>query len=78
LPSEKPIPTELNNESNNERLTWSAEVIEALVECIYIVWKDRRAADNGFKTEVWLEALDAVMRIYKGPRLVGSNKCKNK
>ena len=32
-------------------LKWTAEMIEALVECIYGVWKDGRAADNGFKKE---------------------------
>jgi hypothetical protein len=32
-------------------LKWTTEMIEALVECIYEVWKDGRAADNGFKKE---------------------------
>ena len=30
-------------------LKWTAEMIEALVECIYREWKDSRAADNRFK-----------------------------
>ena len=36
-------------------------MIEALVECIYGVWKDGRAADNGFKKEAWIKASNAVM-----------------
>jgi hypothetical protein len=33
-------------------IKWTAEMIEALVECIYRVWKDGRAANNRFKKEV--------------------------
>jgi hypothetical protein len=47
-----------------ERLTWSAEMTEALVECIYAVFKAGKAADNGFKKESWIDALEAVMRVY--------------
>jgi hypothetical protein len=32
-------------------LKWTAEMIKALVECIYRVWKDGRATDNRFKKE---------------------------
>ena len=48
-------------------LKWTTEMIEALVECIYGVWKDGRAADNGFKKEAWVEASKAVKRVYQGP-----------
>ena len=53
-------------------------MLEALVECIYSVFKDGKAADNGFKKESWVEALNAVMKVYKGPGEVGWDKCKNK
>ncbi len=51
---------------------------EALVECIYRVFKDGKAADNGFKKEAWFEASAAVMRVYRGPLVIGWDKCKNK
>jgi hypothetical protein len=63
-----PLRTDANN---NERMKWSAEMLEALVECVYSVFKDGRAADNRFKKESWVEASDAVMRVYKGPGVVG-------
>jgi hypothetical protein len=59
-------------------LKWTAEMIEALVECIYRVWKDGRAADNGFKKEAWMEASNAVQRVYQGPLTIEWEKCKNK
>ena len=60
------------------QLKWSDEMTEALVECIYGVWKEGRAAENGFKKDVWVETSEAVMRIHKGPLIVGWDKCKNK
>ena len=53
-------------------------MIEALVECIYGVWKDGRAADNGFKKEAWIEASNAVMQVYQGSLPIEWEKCKNK
>jgi hypothetical protein len=44
-----PLRTDANN---NERMKWSAEMLEALVECVYSVFKDRKAADNKFKKEL--------------------------
>ena len=53
---------------------------EALVECIYSVFKAGKAADNGFKKESWVEASDMVLKVYRGP--LGESptweKCKNK
>jgi hypothetical protein len=60
------------------QLKWSAEMIEALAEYIYGVWKDGRAADNGFKREVWIEAANVVARVYQGSLPVTYDKCKNK
>jgi hypothetical protein len=59
-------------------LKWTAEMIEALVECIYGVWKDGRATDNGFKKEAWMEASNAVQRVYQGLLTIEWEKCKNK
>jgi hypothetical protein len=42
----KPIPQE-----KSAQIKWTIEMIKALVECIYRVWKDGQAADNGFKKE---------------------------
>jgi hypothetical protein len=80
-PFEEPLPdqsTPLPAQEKNSQLKWSEEMIEALVECIYKVWKDGRAADNGFKKDVWAEVSEAVMRVYKGSLVIGWDKCKNK
>jgi hypothetical protein len=67
------------NDTKATVLKWTAEMIEALVECIYGVWKDGRASDNGFKKEVWVEASNAVQRVYRGlPLTIEWEKCKNK
>ena len=69
----KPIPQE-----KSAQIKWTAEMIKALVECIYGVWKDGRAADNGFKKEAWIEASNAVMQVYQGSLPIKWEKCKNK
>ena len=53
---------------------------EALVETIQGVFKAGKAADNGFKKEAWLEASNAVIRVYQGPIRVGisASQYKNK
>ena len=53
-------------------------MIEALVGCIYGVWKDGRATDNGFKKEAQIEASDALSRVYQSPLVIEWEKCKNK
>ena len=77
VPSSPSPPTTSNNPTINNpivtqqerapQIKWSAEMIEALVECIYRVWKDGRATDNGFKKEAWVKASKAVKRVYRGP-----------
>jgi len=81
-PSIKPT-IELANEPTNTKekgatLKWTAEMIEALVECIYGVWKDSRATDNRFKKEAWIKASNAVQRVYQGLLTIEWEKCKNK
>jgi hypothetical protein len=45
-------------------------MIEALIECIYKVWKDSRAANNRFKKEAWIKASDAVSKVYQGTLVI--------
>jgi hypothetical protein len=84
LPSPNPLdePTiDANKVPQHEKaaaLKWTAEMIKALVECIYGVWKDGRSADNGFKKEAWVEASNAVQRVYQGLLTIEWEKCKNK
>jgi hypothetical protein len=59
-------------------IKWTIEMIEALVECIYGVWKDGRAIDNGFKKEAWVEASIAITWVYRGLMAIEWDKCKNK
>ena len=49
---DRSIPLITNENENSERMKWSPEMIEALVECIYSIFKDRKAADNRFKKEL--------------------------
>jgi Myb/SANT-like DNA-binding domain len=82
-PSIKPTIDETTTDKPTQQekvaaIKWTAEMIEALVECIYRVWKDGRAANNGFKKEAWVEASIAVTRVYQGPLAIEWDKCKNK
>jgi hypothetical protein len=70
--------TPLLAQDKASQVKWTEEMTEALVECIYGVWKDGKASDNGFKKEVWIQASEAVMRAYDGPLVIGWDKCKNK
>jgi len=66
-PSIEPTIDEPTQQEKAAAIKWTAEMIEALVECIYSVWKDGRAANNRFKKEAWVEASIAVTRVYQGP-----------
>jgi hypothetical protein len=79
---DKPTQQETGPSTQQEKgpsLRWTAEMIEALVECIYSVWKDGRSADNGYKKEAWIEASNAVSQVYRGASsTIEWEKCKNK
>ena len=80
LPTIEPTIEPQPIQSTSERVNWTIEMTEALVETIYGVFKAGKAADNGFKKEAWLEASNAVIRVYQGPIGVGisASQCKNK
>lgn len=65
-------------EQSNERITWSDEMTEALIEWLYGVFKDGRAADNGFKKEAFAGAAAAVEKVCTSGASPSWDKCKNK
>jgi hypothetical protein len=65
-------------EQSNERITWSDEMTEARIEWLYSVFKDGRAADNGFKKEAFAGAVAAVEKVCTSGASLSWDKCKNK
>lgn len=62
----------------NERLIWSLEMVEQLLEVLYEVFQAGGAADNSFKKTTFELAASKVRGVYKGPLDITQEKCKNK
>jgi hypothetical protein len=86
LPSPDPFDTptlgdeiaSIPTEQSNERITWSDEMVEALIEWLYGVFKDGKAADSGFKKEAFTGAAAAVEKVCTSGTSPSWDKCKNK
>jgi hypothetical protein len=68
LPDDNSNPSEAKEATQKRALgiRWSAEIEEALVEYLYKVWLDKRASDNRFKKEIFIETAIAVNRVAGG------------
>ena len=62
----------------NERLMWSLEMVEQLIEVLHEVFQVGGAADNSFKKATFELAVTKVRGVYKGPLDITQEKCKNK
>jgi Myb/SANT-like DNA-binding domain len=60
------------------RLDWTEEMHEQLVEVLHQVFEDGRAADNGFKKAAFEKAAVKVRQVYNGVLEITHGKCKNK
>jgi hypothetical protein len=61
-----------------EKLLWSEEMLEQLVEVLYSVFEEGGAADNSFKKSTFEKASHEVRKVYKGAVRVTPTHCKNK
>jgi len=55
-----------NDEGKEDRLMWTEEMLEQLVEVLYQVFDEGGAADNSFKKPTFERAAGKVRRVYKG------------
>ena len=67
-------------DEDDNRLTWTEEMLEQLVETLYGVFKEGGAADNSFKKATFQACVVAVRKAYRGsrPQDITYSKCKNK
>jgi Myb/SANT-like DNA-binding domain len=78
------LPTTLTEEESEteddkeNKLAWSEEMLEQLVEVLYSVFMKGGAADNSFKKSTFESAAKEVRKVYKGKLEVTYAKCKNK
>jgi hypothetical protein len=61
-----------------EKLFWTEEIIEILVNILYKVFKKGGAADNSFKKASFELAIKKVQKVYKGTIKVTQQHYKNK
>jgi hypothetical protein len=55
-------------DEDDNRLTWTVEMLEQLVETLYGVFKDGGAANNSFKKPTFQACAVAVRKAYRGSR----------
>jgi Myb/SANT-like DNA-binding protein len=83
-PSTDALPTALTEEESEteddkeNKLAWSEEMLEQLVEVLYSVFVKGGAADNSFKKSTFESVAKKVRMVYKGKLEVTYAKCKNK
>ena len=65
-------------EIKEEKLTWTEEMMEQLVDRLYDVFERGGAADNSFKKATFELAAEHVRKAYKGSVRVTPQHCKNK
>jgi hypothetical protein len=53
-------------DEDDNRLTWTEEMLEQLVETLYGVFKEGGAADNSFKKATFQACAVAVRKAYRG------------
>lgn len=61
-----------------EKLFWTEEMIEMLVDTLYEVFEKGGAADNSFKKASFELAIEKVRKAYKGTIKVTQQHYKNK
>jgi hypothetical protein len=82
-PSDDPFsPSPLAEDSTAEkaeRIAWSEEMTEQLVEVVYAKWEEAPGAcDNGMKRDTWTEGADRANQVRKVGAVVTWDKAKNK
>jgi hypothetical protein len=65
-------------EGKEEKLIWSEEMIEQLVDTLYDVFEKGGAADNSFKKATFELVAQNVTKVYKGAVKITQQHCKNK
>jgi hypothetical protein len=75
-PTQEEIETE--DDKDTDRLVWSEEMLEQLVEELYDVFIKGGGADNSFKKSTFQSAAKKVREVYKGKLDITYAKCKNK
>jgi hypothetical protein len=68
----------INVEVKKEKLVWSEEIMEQLVNTLYKVFEKGEAADNSFKKAIFELAAHNVEKVYKKVLKVIYQQCKNK
>jgi hypothetical protein len=76
--SESQSNEELEVAVKDEKLSWTEEMMEQLVNTLYEVFEKGGAADNSFKKATFELAAENVRKAYKGTVKVTQQHCKNK
>jgi hypothetical protein len=72
------VDTASQADAKEERVVWSEEMVEQLVETLQEVFEEGGAADNSFKKVTFEQAAINVNRLYRGLVRVSHQQCKNK
>ena len=65
--------------SNNVRVRWTDEMLQALLEALYAQFQVGKATDGGgFKTEAWSAVVEAVRNVLPQDTRVEELTCRNK
>src|SRR5271156_3396849 len=70
--------TQENATEKDEKLFWTEEMMEMLVDGLYEVFEKGGAADNSFKKATFEQVAEKVRKAYKGSIRVTQQHCKNK
>ena len=69
---------EVGSGVKEEKLFWTKEMLEQLIDTLYEVFKKGGAADNSFKKATFELAAQNVGKVYKRALKVTQQHCKNK
>ena len=70
--------TQENATEKDEKLFWTEEMMEMLVDGLYEVFEKGGAADNSFKKATFEQVAEKVRKAYNGSIRVTQQHCKNK
>lgn len=77
IPNDTIIETQ-EDYTKEEKLVWTEEMIEQLIETLQEVFESGGSADNSFKKATFELAAQNVIKVYKGARKITQQHCKNK
>jgi hypothetical protein len=63
---QKPSCESIAEDEDDNRLTWTEEMIELLIVVLYKVFSEGGAANNSFKKAIFQAYILAVRKAYKG------------